>query len=694
MEKRYNILKLKDWNSLDPETMGLFQMDDKLSAKYHQWISGNEDNSYKRHQADCKSNQDFYYGHQYTQEELDINSTRGQYNLIVNKLRNATRSLSGILTANKPEYHAMILNDSSLYTGDIVNGVLDWVWYHSKGNSTFKKTVRRGTRDNIGYFHVKPTEDGKIIFESLSYDQVIVDKTSKDTLFDDAHIISIKRTMPVEVVKQYYGIHNIYSNRSTAWKSNLNANGEMPDVKRLFHFNKQYVDFYENRRKITVKLPNGQVKTRIVVETVIGLYFIYRTLEPEPIKNYNIIPVFSEDTENPYKLGEVHFTRDLQKILNKFYGILIRGAQLNSNPKIIIKDSLLNTGDISSVQDNLAKPGAIQTVADTNRPLSDDIIVIGGQPINPAFSILKQDIAQILDSSTIPQDLSYYDSNDKRRQISRLDMFDMIMDRYKDFATNLELSLTRLGEVCLEYFKAYKKNDKEIFYITGTNNEVKRLQINKKQGITINNIQQYVQYAKEKGIPEEIIQEKIKEVQEDTAKVKELNIFINDISNLEYQIRVVPGSYSPSYLSRDLMTYRELKREGIVDNQAVLEKLPTNDRKKLINRLGEINILTRKVQELQLMVDELTKQNEKYKDQVTKQELEMIKKDFEIKYKYIIQDQRLKSYFNKVSAKIKTNQMLTDKELLVKELILMLKNKEIEAEEGLDFIESLRITSP
>jgi len=60
---------------------------------------------------------------------------------------------------------------------------------------------------------------------------------------------------------------------------------------------------------------------------------MFRETLPKNITEYPIIPIYSEDTENPYKRGEVHFIKDLQKFINKSYGVVLHNAQLMGNPK-------------------------------------------------------------------------------------------------------------------------------------------------------------------------------------------------------------------------------------------------------------------------------------------------------------------------------------------------------------------------
>jgi len=682
MKESIRNLPISQWNSLNPNDQGVFRMDPKLSYHVFKMISNATGNEYKKHQQDSKDNKDFYFGAQLTKEQKAVYDDNNQYYLVVNKVRKAIRSITGILTANKPKFTAIPTNDKALLSSKLFNKIFDWIWYNSKGNHVYRKASLRAIRDNIAALHLRHTHDNKIMFSPLSYNEFFADPTSKDYLFGDANYVGLLKKVDSEILKTTFGINNITTVHPETWSQFMKDDGTAPLIGQIYPTTTNWVTVYELYRKIPY-IKDGFTFYRIVRETILGYDHMYRELLPADIKDYGIIPLASEDTENPYKYGEVHFLRKYNDFYNRAFSTLIYNAQILSNPKIIMKNNAFLSGDKSDFEKNFAKPGSVNVIDDDGNPIKDSLMIIGGQPLNQSFYTLKQDIDMEFEGATVPQQMTFFSSNNTQQIISRIDMMDQIMDRYKLTCSNFETSLTQLGIVSLQYFKGYMKDQKQLLLITDTKDSFERLSFNIEKGLDINDdqsVQNFIQQSINSGVPEAKVNQYINKLRDDKDVTKALTTYINNVDDLSYLIEVIPMSYSPTYEMRQLVLMRELQREGVVDAQAVLEKIPDADRNKIIKRISQINILTQQNQQLLAQLEEALKEIEKYKGKLTDLEIDTIIKEAQMKADYIIKDLRVKAYLDKVSRKIEKKMVLNEFEMKVKELLMVIeKNAKAQA---------------
>ena len=176
----------------------LKKLNTEESAEVFQRISAYECSDYVNYKTDCAENRDMTFGNQWTETEKETIEARGQYALIINKLRKAINGIVGLMTASHPKFRVVPVGRDDAQMAALASMLNDWVWSNSGGLQTFRKAVKRGARDNIGYLHVIYSKDGKVKFVPLSYDDVVVDPNSKDPLFDDAYEIFITKWVPIK----------------------------------------------------------------------------------------------------------------------------------------------------------------------------------------------------------------------------------------------------------------------------------------------------------------------------------------------------------------------------------------------------------------------------------------------------------------------------------------------------------------
>ncbi|NCB03106.1 MAG: hypothetical protein EOM67_13230, partial [Spirochaetia bacterium] len=453
--------------------MGTLVKDREKAYKLWSRILNYETGVYPSWIADCTSNCLFYHGEQWTETEREKLKERGQYELVINRIRKAMRGITGMVAANIPKYQIVSNGESHDDKVAIANKLIDWAWSNSGGTNTFRKAVKRAIVDNISYMLVYFSRDSKVKFDVLNYSDVVVDPASKHPLFDDAEMVCIRRYLAIDVVKEIYGITEPLS----AWSFNNTGYPDLIErtdteyaskidiIGKVFSPDKQYVKIYECYRKEMYRLPDGELGSKIKKVTLIGFDHIYEEELPAHITEYPVIPLYSEDTENPYKRGEVHYVKDLQRFINKAYGVVLMNAQTMSMPKLIFEESAIPDGDVSKFEE--VTPNGIYVVTTGSK----EPIVVQGQPINSAFFNLYLDAVRQFDDSTLPAQF-LNSMNTPSQHSDLLQMRENILDSFKDLLGNIDYATSRLGMIVLQFCQAFLGKNKITRIIDGN----KRLQ--------------------------------------------------------------------------------------------------------------------------------------------------------------------------------------------------------------------------
>ena len=185
----------------------LRQLPIEEASKYWYQLSTYEPATYQAWFEECKSNRSFHEGEQFTEDEKTIMTERGQYMITMNKIRKAIKGITGLVTAGIPKYKLVATNKDNDNKAAIGNKILDWIWNKSGGLALYKNIVKSALIDNIAYFHVKTTANNLVQFEKLSFDDVLVDPSSKSPTFDDAEMIVIRRYVPVSYAEAVFNLH-------------------------------------------------------------------------------------------------------------------------------------------------------------------------------------------------------------------------------------------------------------------------------------------------------------------------------------------------------------------------------------------------------------------------------------------------------------------------------------------------------
>ncbi|MFA7030417.1 MAG: hypothetical protein WC179_09090, partial [Candidatus Cloacimonadaceae bacterium] len=574
----------------------------------------------------------------------------------------------GLVSSSIPKYKLVPVGKEDDRKAELGNKLLDWVWDNSNGIYTYRNAIKAALVDNMSYLHVICPRDKRIRFVKLGFDEVVIDPNSKHPLFDDAEMIMIKRYVPVEYVRKVFGITDIISEVPnefyTIYPELMTTQANF--LGKVFDSGRRYVNLYECYRKEPD--PNSfDFSGRIVKETVIGYMHAFREDFPESITEYPIIPLYVEGYDNPYKRGEVFFLKTIQKFINKTYGVTLLNAQLMSNPKIFIRDRDIPKGDVDEFQANYAAPGSVNILTGDAEPP----MVVGGQPLNNAFFSLYLDAKQEFEWLTLPDQILGF-GKQKEQTSDLLDMKESAIESMKDFLSVVDMACSRLGLVSLQYVQAFADTN---MLVNIPDNKGRRhaVELNKEQGLDMeddNSVAQYIEYMKQNGASEEEIYETLGKAQEDLDYVKSLEYILNETNFSAFDVRVVPGSYSPTYQMAMMRLMIELVEVGAVDPSMVLEYAPVENREELKQRFDEINRLRSEVESSREEAEIYKKQAEESNKKLINKGISVEQEKAKVKLDRMQAEMKLKAMRAKFKDQLMTEEKMIALENEIKQLLM------------------------
>lgn len=639
------------------------KLNDKDAAKLWQKVAYYECDQYNNWIAECISNRSFAEGIQYTSEEEAALAARGQYKIVINKVRKAIKGISGLVTASIPKYRLTALSKDNDTKASIGNKILDWVWNNSNGLFTYKSIVKSALVDNMAYFYVSLDKFNRIKFSKLSFDDVIIDPGSKHPLFDDAEMVIIKRYVPTSYVKQVFGLETTMINEMPNSFYGLVDTSTINFLGKVFNADYLYVNLYECYRKVY-----NTVDTYVIEKvTLIGYSHAYVETLPKCITEYPIIPVYVDGHDNPYKRGEVYFLKEIQRFINKTHGVTLLNAQLLSNPKVFVRDIDIPRGDIATFESHYAQPASVNVLTGDAQPP----MVVSGQPLNSAFYQLYLDAKSEFEWLTLPNQILGYAKHEQSSS-QLLDVKENAIDSLRDFISILDLACSRLGYLVLQYAQAYIPKD-FVINITDVTGAIERIKLNESKGVNVDDeqsVQQYIQAQKQNEVPDEEIQASLAKIKEDAEYVKALEYFVNDTDFSTFDVQVVPGSYSPSYQMAMLRLMMELTNVGAVDPSTILEYAPVENRQALIERFDTVKNLNRQVASMQAELESQQNIMESLQSKLVESGIHVETEKAKIKLDKTYLDAKLKAMRDKFLNMLKHKEQIADLENTITELVL------------------------
>jgi hypothetical protein len=178
---------------IDIHTNGVIKCDNREDTfRMYQTIMGFQTTRYTEWIKECRTNEDFEFGKQWSDEERDRNAENGNFTITINLIEKAIDFMSGMLTARMPKMSATPIGTSNSYYANVAIKILDWIGEKSGGIDTIRQWVHDGLSHNISYQYVEALEDDTVRYTTYCYEDIIVDPASRDSLFKDAKEIFIK----------------------------------------------------------------------------------------------------------------------------------------------------------------------------------------------------------------------------------------------------------------------------------------------------------------------------------------------------------------------------------------------------------------------------------------------------------------------------------------------------------------------
>ena len=89
----------------------------------------------------AQEDREFRLGKQWTADQKRILEERGQAALVVNRIHPAVEAAKALITANKPQFRVSPREDSDNSVAQAINGLLEYIWQISEGNTVLRRVV-------------------------------------------------------------------------------------------------------------------------------------------------------------------------------------------------------------------------------------------------------------------------------------------------------------------------------------------------------------------------------------------------------------------------------------------------------------------------------------------------------------------------------------------------------------------------
>jgi len=660
--------------------MAMRQLTTEEAFKYYQAFSV-EDTSSDRASflEDCKTNANHYFNSPWTDEDKTAMDVNGQYALSINKINKYITTITGMISSDKPMMKAVPYGDEDAMLTEIVNRCFSWIYQKSTGAVTLDRIVKGALRDNIGYAMIKQDEYNRTVFTYVAPDRIIVDSQSRDPFFRDANVIYYKQWMPVKQAAAIYGLSesDFVLEQPEDWRTMYRDDYTQIPIQNMIDNSKTMVQIVECYIKYLKRNDLGNVEVKLLKRTLLGYGHAHEEEMKEGITNYNIIPLYYDDTNTIYKRGMVFYLKELQRFLNKVYAVMIMNAQIVSNPKILVwKDQLLN-GNVEEFKKNFSKPGAIIPL-EGDPATSQPPIVVSGQPLGQAWIQMATIIQGALEFAAIPNQMVGMDSSSQgggHRATQVYQQFEMMLNSLKEFLTTYETFISLLGATAIQYLFAYTDR-REIEKVCGVDNHRKIIAKAYRNGLDLNNpqtVQAYKQGRAEAGENPIMVNLDVEKIQKSFDFIQLFNDITNDTTSIDFDIAVVKGSYISTYSMLAFAMKLELLGMNVVDNESVLDDAPLANKEEIKARVSAVRNLAQQNKEYEVKLAEMQRTIEMLQQQLTQGQVNLQltqhqgKLDKDYTQKRATESQRIKS--DSMSRQMQTKEMLMEQERRFEQIV-------------------------
>jgi len=160
----------------------------------------------------AQEDKEFRLGKQWTSDQKRVLEERGQAAVVVNRIHPAVEAAKALITANKPQFRVSPREDSDNQVAQAMNGLLEYVWQISEGNSVMRRVVDDYYVTGIGaaLVYIDPMKDmgkGEVCIHDVDPLDIYIDPNSRHPLADDAENIIISRLYTKDQAKALYPMY-------------------------------------------------------------------------------------------------------------------------------------------------------------------------------------------------------------------------------------------------------------------------------------------------------------------------------------------------------------------------------------------------------------------------------------------------------------------------------------------------------
>ena len=193
----YSLKSEKTGKELVNETQQLFKT---YSKKRETWANH------------AQEDKEFRLGKQWTSDQKRILEERGQAPLVVNRIHPAVEAAKALITANKPQFRVSPREDSDNQVAQAMNGLLEYIWQISEGNTMMRRVVDDYYVTGMGaaLVYVDPMMDmgkGEVCIHDVDPLDIYIDPNSRHPFADDAENIIISRLYTKDQAKALYPMY-------------------------------------------------------------------------------------------------------------------------------------------------------------------------------------------------------------------------------------------------------------------------------------------------------------------------------------------------------------------------------------------------------------------------------------------------------------------------------------------------------
>lgn len=294
---------------------------------------------------------------------------------------------------------------------------------------------------------------------------------------------------------------------------------------------------------------------------------------------YPVVPLQGIAGRSPYPLSDVAMVRDVQRLLNKLYMLVLANIQTGNSPKILVPRGAINLDEWLV---EMRRPGVAVLQYDP-MPDTPGPTVVAPQPLP---NMLLNTIEGLI--GLIERKLGIYSvMQGDPRQAPYTYRGTLAIDEYgqrriRSKLDDIEGALVQLGRAVLQMAQAYYRYEKT-FRIVAPNGITQTFQI---------------------GAPFDDLSGEV--------------VRVRDISVGSYDVIVVSGSTLPSnrWLLQDY--YLQLYQAGVIDDIEVLKKAEVVDAEGVMARKAMMMQLMAQIQQLEKMVETLSSELKKSDSEIVK----------------------------------------------------------------------------